>query len=200
MKLIALIPLVFLAPGAGVRFERDGVRVGDALVRGSSLELKTAAGSALLASGSSVEALAAGLEISLAPDRTLTLDPGLRVTRVEDGYRFASHGGGAIRFEASGAATAAASPVLVSVTAEGWKVGGKTIAGASLRAGVRNQDDAESNIEKMLREKDRIRAGGVPKLSSRKYRLFWGSPLTGGQAAEGHSIRQIPRVSPDAAP
>lgn len=200
MKLIALASLVLLAPSAVVRFERDGVRVGDALVRGSVVELKNERGAALLASGSSVEALTSSLEIEITAERTLTLEPGLRVTRVEGGYRFASHRDRAIRFAASGVTVAAASPVLVAVAAEGWLVGDRALSGAALQAGVQNQDDAESNIEKMLREKDRMRAGGVPKLSTRKHRLFWGSPFTMGQAANSISLRQMGRVSPDGAP
>ena len=63
MKLLAIAALTaLLAPKADVRFEADGLRVDGALVTGTVLELKSAGASALLASGSSVEALTSSLE------------------------------------------------------------------------------------------------------------------------------------------
>ena len=62
------------------------------------------------------------------------------------------------------------------------------------------QDDAETNLDKMLKSKDKMQSGGVPKLSSRNTRVFVGDPLTPANAAGSVAVRQIGRVSPDGAP
>lgn len=200
MKFLVLAALAVLAVKTDVRFERDGVRIGDVLVQGAVLELKGAGAAALLASGSSVEALASSLEIGLAAERTLTLEPGLRVTRAEGGWRLEAHGSRNIRFAAPGATVTAEGPVIVGLTPEGWLVGETKVAGGTLRAGLQAQDDTESNLDKMLKQKARIVAPGVPKLATRTNRLFWGNPLTPGTAAGSIGVRQVPRVSGDGAP
>ena len=145
MKLLAWATLALLAaaPSAvraaeeapGIRFEADGVRVGPFLVQGPVLELKSAGDASLLASGSSIEALTACLEVDLAPERPLTLEPGLRVTRVEGGYRFSTHDGRRIRFSAGAGLRVASSPAVVEVTQGAWRIEGETLEGMALQAG-----------------------------------------------------------------
>lgn len=200
MKLLALAVLVLLAPEAAVRFETGGVRVGDALVTGGVLEVKGAGSSILLASGTSVEALSSSLEIGLDGDRVLALEPGLRVARVDEGYRFTAHRPVAIRFTASDETITVRGPVRVVPTAEGWQVGERTLSGRTLQAGMGAQDDAEANLEKMMKSKEKMQAGGVPRLSTRASRLYRGNPLHSGNAAESVALRQIGRVTPDGAP
>jgi hypothetical protein len=193
VKFLALSALVLLAPG--VRLEKDGVRIGDALVQGEVLELR----GTILASGSSIEALAFGLEVEVAAGRTLTLDPGLRLTRTDGGCRLAGHDRREIRFASEGATFLASGPVEVVVTPEGWRVGDRALAGGALRAGL--GQDEESNLDRMLKDKERMRAAaGVPRLSTRTSRRYRGNPLTSGNAAESVSVRQIFQVSPSGAP
>jgi hypothetical protein len=201
VKLLALATLALLAPAGkpDVRFESDGIRIGDALVQGTVLELRGSGAAALLASGSSIEALAACIEVEAAPGRMFTLEPGIRVTRVEGGFRFSTHEHRRIRFAASGGAVTADSPAVLAASAEGWTLGDQKIAGLALRAGVEKQDE-ESNLERMKKSADQLRSGAVPKLSSRQNRLFRGNPLDGGQAVNSTSIRTIPQVSPSGAP
>lgn len=197
MKFFALAAVVLLAPG--VRFEKDGVRIGDALVQGEVLELHGTPAGALLASGSSIEPLSSSLELQLGAERTLTLDPGLRVARTDAGCRIMTHDRRAVRFVASGETFLADAPVEVAVTADGWLVGDRVLTGAALRAGLGRQDE-ESNLERMLKEKDKMRPTGVPRLSTRHHRRYRGSPTTNGNAADSISVRQIPQVSPSGAP
>jgi hypothetical protein len=201
VKLLALAALAaLLAPAADIRFEADGLRVDGALVQGRVLELKGTGSAALLASGASVEALTSSLEIGLAPDRTLVLDPGLRVTREEGGYRFVSHQNRRIRFSGAEGAVAAAGSVLVSATASGWLIGDHAIAGTRLHAGVQGQDDSDANLDRMLKSKEKMQGAGVPKLETRVVRLYRGDPLTGANASGTVAVRQIGRVSPDGGP
>lgn len=199
MKLIAVAVLALLAFRPDVRFEGEGIRIGDALVQGTVLELKGSGAAPLLASGSTIEPLSACIDVEVAPERTLTLEPGVRVTRVEGGYRFSTHENRKIRFASSGGTITAACPVVAAVTAEGWMLGDQKLVGPALRAGVEKQDE-ESNLDRMKQSADRMRSGAVPKLSTRQNRLFRGNPLDSGQAANSTSLRMIPQVSPSGAP
>jgi hypothetical protein len=200
VKLLAVAALVLLAPGADVRFEREGVRVGDALVQGSVLELKGTGAASLLASASTVEALVDALDVEVASGRSIRVEPGLRLTREGEGYRLSTHGNRKIRLEASGARLVTEGPVRVVPTTDGWIVGETTLAGAALRAGLQVQDDAGQNLDRMLQAKEKMSTTGVPKLSSRRARLFRGNPLTAGEAADSISVRTIIQVSPSGAP
>jgi hypothetical protein len=200
VKLAVLAVLALLPPTPEIRFDADGLRVDGAVVTGRVLELKSAGSALLLASGSSVEALAPSLEIELAADRTLVLEPGIRVDRGEGGYRFAAHRSGPLRFSSSTESIAVAGPVTVAVTVEGWKVGERNLVGHRLQASVQTQDDAETTIAKLQQGKEKKPVFGPPKPVVRKFRLFHDDPLIAGNAAGSVVIRLIGRVSPDGAP
>ena len=87
MKVLAAAALILLAPKPGIRFDAEGIRVGDVLVQGTVLELKDLGHQSLLASGSSLEPLAASVDVEVAADRVVTLEPGVRVSRAGDRRR-----------------------------------------------------------------------------------------------------------------
>ena len=203
MKLLAVAALILLAPKPDVRFESSGVRVGDALVQGAVLELKSSGAASLLASGSSIESLASALDVEVAPGRAMNLEPGLRIARGEGGFQLTTHGSRAVRFSTGDESFAAGSPVRIAVTAEGWTVGDRAVSGGALRASLQNQDDADANLERMKQSAEKMRtpnSSGVPKLSERKIRIFRGNPLMSGEAIDSISIRLIPQISPSGAP
>jgi hypothetical protein len=195
VKLFALASLVLLVPGPDVRFEKDGVRIGDALVQGAVVELQNG----LLASGNSVEALHSAIDIRVADGRTLTLEPGIRVARAAGGFRIGAHSGRGIRFATPEKSFLAAGPVEVTATAEGWTVGEAAVSGSSLRVGLERQDE-ESNLDKMLKDKEKMRGTGTGRPSTRTTRLFRGDPMTQGNAANSIGVRLIPQISPSGAP
>jgi hypothetical protein len=195
LKLLALAAVVLLVPGPDVRFEKDGVRVGDALVQGAVVELQNG----LLASGSSVEALVAAVDIRVAEGRTLTVEPGVRVTRADGRYRIAAHEARGIRFAAPEGSFVTSGPVEVAATAEGWTVGERVLAGTALRVGLERQDE-ELNLDKMLKEKEKIKGSPTARPATRTVRAFMGDPMNNGQATSSVSVRQIPQVSPSGAP
>jgi len=198
VKLFVLAALV--ASGSDVRFETDGLRIDGALVTGRVLEVKNAGPAMVLASGVAVEALTSTVAVELAPERTLTLEPGVRVSRAGEGYKFSSHRTGPIRFSAGEESFTLDVPVVVAATAEGWQVGDRKVAGRALQAGVPAQDDAERNLDRMLKSKPKMQSGGVPRLSMRTTRLFRGDPLFSADAASSVAVRQIGRVTPDGGP
>jgi len=195
VKLLATVVLVLLVPGPDVRFEKDGVRVGDALVQGAVVELQNG----LLASGSSVEALVSAVDIHVADGRTLTVEPGVRISRADGRYRIAAHQGRRIRFAGTEGTFFASGPVEVAATAEGWTVGERVLPGSALRAGLERQDE-ELNLEKMIQDKEKMKGTGTPRPSTRTVRNFRGDPMTNGNATSSVSVRQIPQISPSGAP
>lgn len=199
MKFLVTLVLALLVPKSELRLDRDGVRVGDEVVRGSLFQVKAMGGAAILASGTSIEPLASTVEVALPADRILALDPGIRVAWAEEGYRFSTHGDRKIRFAASGATLAAMSPALVTPTEAGWKIGDQMLSGRELSVRPLAQDE-ESNLDKMKESSDKIRTGGVPKLNTRHVRVFWNNPLTGAEAVDWVSVRIIPRVTPSGEP
>jgi hypothetical protein len=201
LKLIGLVSLALVAVKPAIRFENDGIRIGDGLVRGEVLELRSAGAAALLASGSSLEALTETVPVELAEGRQLFLEPGLRVKRVEEGFRITAHGNLGIKFVAGEEIVLAAAPVRVTVTPEGWTIGDRPLAGPALRAGLQAQDDVDSNLNKMKEPSEKLRASAIPRLSTRMRRIFsGGSPLSGGQAADSTSVRTIDRVTHSGGP
>jgi hypothetical protein len=201
VKLLALAAVVLLAPDADVRFEPEGVRIGGALVQGAVVELQSAGALAMLASGSSFESLSSAVDVRLSASRSVRLEPGVRVARAGDAFRFSTHDGRKIRFASAGGAQLLESPVLVAATESGWDLGGLAVDGPSLLAGLQNQDDTDANLDRMKQSAQRVKQqGGVPKLSSRMFRRWHGSPLTGGEATDSVSVRQIHQISPTGTP
>ena len=199
MKVLAAAALILLAPKPGVRFDAEGIRVGDVLVQGTVLELKDLGHQSLLASGSSLEPLAASVDVEVAADRVVTLEPGVRVSRAEGGVRFSTHGTRKVRFATSEGTLTLESPVLAAATAEGWMVGDRKLTGAQLRVSTETQDE-DANLDQMKRSADKIRTGGVPRLSTRHTRLYWGNPLDPANAANSINVRLIPQISPAGIP
>lgn len=201
MKILLASLLLCLGMSPSLRFENDGVRVGAALVRGDLLELRGDGGSTFLVSGSALESLSADLPVQLAENRPLFLEPGIRVTRADGAFLFSTHGSRKIRFTAKGETLSATGPVRVSLTAEGWEIGEGRLAGLELRAGLQQQDDVDRNLDRMQEESNKLRTGGVPKLSLRIVRRYLGgNPLDGTEAAGSVGVRLIGQISPSGAP
>ena len=185
-----------------VRFEKDGVRIGAAWIQGPVLGLMSTGTASLLASGTSIEALTTTLDVKLAPERRLTLEPGLRVTRVETGYRFSTHQGRKIHFKTGAACLVSESPAAVAVTVEGWTIADQKIAGAELRAGIQNQqDDSDTNLQRMKEASQRMNTDPGPAPSTRMTLIFQGgNPLIQSEAASSVILRIITQISPTGGP
>jgi len=128
-----------------VSFDAESVRVGDAPVTDLVLQLKETPSGMLLVSKGSVEPLAQPISVSLSPDHNLVLEPGVRVTRVADGFALSVHNRRRIELEVEGEKTTVVMPVTIEVTKAGWKVAGKERGGNTLTA-RRLQDDVEQNL------------------------------------------------------
>ena len=202
MKL-TLIPALLLAAFAGspaaIRFEADGVRVGSELVTGAAVSLKESGATPLLVSGGAVESLSGeSLAVSLGAAQ-VDLGAGLRLSRTADGFRLSTHGM-AFKVEASGKVLDADREVSFKVTEKGFDFGALgalegTSFAARVAAGLAPAVAADPQEVKISAEKDTRQ--GVRRTFRRLYSV---DPLNTANAAGSVAVRQIGRVTPDAAP
>lgn len=193
----------FLGAGPDVRFEAGGVRVGEGLVQGDVLTFRnTAQGQVLLASGSCVESLGGALAVALSADRTLILEPGVRIARGEKGFVLSTHGRRFVVLQAAAARVVLESPVPLALTARGWSLGGGELEGAELTARLQPQEP-EKDLEAMQESARRIeearkrRMSAPPKRRARNRRIFGEDPAVGAQAVDSSTVRFLPNVSPE---
>jgi hypothetical protein len=202
MKL-TLIPALLLAAFAGapaaIRFEADGVRVGSELVTGAAVSLKESGAAPLLVSGAVVESMSGeSLTVSLGAAQ-VDLGAGLRLSRTADGFRLSTHGM-AFKVEASGKVLDADREASFKVTEKGFDFGALgvlegTSFAARVTAALAPAVAADPQEVKVSEEKE-SRQGRRRTFR----RLYPTDPLFPANGASSVAIRQIGRVSPDAAP
>ena len=129
MNVIATLVLL-LSPDAA--FEADGLRIEGSLVQGPVLQVREVGGHMMLVSGAVVEATGGELYVSVALDRVLVLERGIRATRQENGVLLSAHGKRSFILGDHGVA----GPTLVTITAEGWRMAETSIKGTELRAAL----------------------------------------------------------------
>lgn len=203
MKL-TLIPALLLAAFAGapaaIRFEADGVRVGSDLVTGAAVSLKESGATPLLVSGGVVESLSGeSLVVSLGAVQ-VDLGAGLRLSRTADGFRLSTHGM-PFKVEASGIVLDADRQASFKVTEKGFDFGPLGMLDASsivarVSAAKAAPAVAADPQEVQVSKEKPVRQGRTRVIR----RLYSVDPLNAGNAAGSVAIRQIGRVTPDAAP
>ncbi len=209
MKLIvgSLFLAALVAPSAPVKFEAGGVRVGDVLLSGAALELREAGAGSVLASASVVESLSSAVTVEVAQGRSLILEPGVRVSRVKEGFALSTHAGKALKL--AGVEFAVTTPASFTITEKGWDFGaGKVFAGAELHASLQQpappQDSTDSDLEAMRRAAKRAQGQGDSKSGSQtsaaslnnSVRTLHGDPTVAGQPASSAAVKQLGSVTP----
>jgi hypothetical protein len=202
MKLL-LIPALLLAtagPSVAVRFEADGVRVGSELITGASVSLRESGALPLLVSGSVVESLSGESLAVVLGDKQALLGAGLRIARTADGYVLSTHGT-AFSIEAAGSSLRAERSAAFKVTETGFDFGALgTIEGSSFAAKVAAAIVPVAAVapqETTVSPEKEVRQGRV-KVFRRLYGAW--DPTLSNNSASGVALRQITRVTPDAAP
>lgn len=201
MKLVILgALLVALVPGPAVRFESDGVRLGDEVVSGRSITLKSAGEVPVLISGSAVENLSStnkALEVAL-DGKSVLLDVGIRLDRQGEGYRLSTHGA-AFSVASGEKSLAAAEPIAFKVTEKGFDFGKAgslegSVLTAKIAAKLVAQDPATPPSYTPSGRGPRsqtVRANGI------MHRVFGqGDPTVTSQRADGHSIQMLGDATP----
>lgn len=203
MKLI-LIPALILAvlPGPAVRFESDGIRLGDEVVTEKTISLKSVGQLPVLVSGSAIENLSAAnkiLEVAVA-DKTLLLEVGIRLERQGESYRLSTHGA-PISIDGSAGSISAAEAISFKVTDKGFDFGKEgVLAGKSLTAKVASSNAAVQGAPPPAQDPvvTRRTARSQQTRSDLILRRTFGNgdPTVLGEAAESQSIRMRAHVTP----
>ncbi len=179
--------LALLLAGGEARFEADGVRLGDVLVRGEVLELRAG----VLVSGRVLEALVAPLRVDAGDGLVLILEPGVRAAREAGGILLSAHAPARLRV-----AEAVGERILVERSAAGWAVAGKPLAGDVRISLQGQQEDPDAALRAMQESARKMREGSQRIRPSMRRRVFpGGSPFVGAQAADSHVVRQLAELS-----
>lgn len=203
--LLALAAVALLAPGPDVRFEENGVRVGDGLVTGQILGLKESGPHLVLVSGSAVESLGTSLPVAVAPERTLLLEPGVRVSRTDKGYTLSTHGRRFVGLRAGELRLVLESPVALSITEKGWAFGeGRELEGATLAASLQ-QEQPDQDLESMKESARKIEQARTRRMTQertrprriRSRRVFGDDPSITAESIDTQTLRFLPNVSPE---
>jgi hypothetical protein len=173
-------------PAGSISFESDGVKVGGTLIKGKVLEVRDS----VLVSGSVVEPLSNEIEISLGSNKSLVLEPGLRLSRDNKGYLLTAHGR---RFVSLNESVEMETPFAIAVSTDGWKVGDKSVSGDTMRAKLVASAPAMTAVASVPQTQPLPRRP-VRKAKSRF--VFSEHPWAGNQTSESHTIRSVPNISP----
>lgn len=135
-----------------VAFEAGGVRVDGVLVSGTLPEVR----GLLLVSGSFVEPLAAPVAVAVAPGRSIVVEPGVRLSRVADGFELTAHLRKKVLVTAGPESFAVPCPAAVHPLEKGWSLGvGRPVLADSITVS-QAQDDADKNLKDLLKAKEKL--------------------------------------------
>ena len=226
MNAIAMALTVLLSPNPpDVKFEKFGVRVGGEFIDGAAFELRTLPSGVLLVSGKAVEPISAEILIEAASDRRLVGEPGVRVSKLESGYRLETHGPRSILVRSGDKRIEVSSPVSLTPTAEGWTLGeDRTLGKGEVRVGLRGQEtkgeeqtkdkeqtkdeektkgeeqteDEELEMMRRAAKKMQEERGQLAKAAKELLRrIFNLDPLATGERADDTTTIILEKVSPD---
>ena len=79
----------------------------------------------------------------------MVLDPGVRVSRAQDGFALSVHNRRRVELEVAGEKTLFVVPVKVEITERGWKVAGREFEGGEITARRPQQDDVDQNLNQL---------------------------------------------------
>jgi hypothetical protein len=140
----------------------------------SLAKLATPAPSDLLISRNSMESLTTVATVSLDSGRSIQLEPGVRVTRDDDGYLFAARGVKKIEIATDTDRYTLLSPARAQLTPEGWVINGKPLGARSITARWAVQDDTDSNLKSMQEAAKKLKAkNDAAPATKKKLQVRW---------------------------
>lgn len=182
--------LAALAAGVSrVSMTSDEVRIGDRAVTAQVLQLHDTGGSQILASSGVVESLGGEVDIALDGGRTVTLEPGVRLTRADGGWKLSTHGRRTITLLVGGKTILVDSPAQVTAGEDGWTVAGQPIDGTALRASVaRDLSAVPALVTRVAEESGTSGDGGGADTTVRHRRLFVEDPVINSESADDEPL------------
>jgi hypothetical protein len=137
--------------------------------------------------------------LAVASDRTLQLDPGVRMSRLENGWALSTHDGRNLDIQVGTERMVFASPLTARLLDSGWDLGnGKTYAVATLKARRFQQDDADANLKSMQESAKKLRKD-QKKDPAAKLRVRWlygENPMATSELFNSQAILQLSHISP----
>jgi len=156
------------------------------------------------APASKTDALTSPQTLTLAPDRLLVLEPGIRAIKTEFGYSLATYDGAKVDLVGAGGPVALLSPAPLRLSAKGWDLGNGTLASSPVLTARRHtQDDTDTNLKSMqesarkLKEKNELAQKNAPIIH--KFRVRWlyqENPNPTSELFNSQAIQQLTHVSP----
>ncbi|MEK7469164.1 MAG: hypothetical protein AAB074_17455 [Planctomycetota bacterium] len=193
-----------------VDFTADGVAVGGKPVTQEALQLREANGSTVLASRNKVEALSGVIEVSLAGDRKIMLEPGVRLGRAGEAWEVSTHGMRRVELTTTGGSMIVASPVRLTAADGGWRThdggvleGVDISAGLAADLGVRRVAESfdvppDGDHDDMLltprQRREKLKEKLARKLETR--RLFMDDLMPAAEAVDEKALKRVKEVSP----
>jgi hypothetical protein len=155
----------------------------------------------LLISHNSMESLLSTSQLSIEGGN-LTLEPGVKVTRTDDGYVFATHNGKNIDFGAGATHLSLPSPARAQWTPSGWMLAGRPLDSLSLQAQQASQDDTDNNLKSMQdaakKLKEKSEPANKPQTPKHRLRVRWlfgEDPMPTAELFNTAAIQQLTHLS-----
>lgn len=191
-----------------VNYEGGSVNIGGKPVTEVALQLRETETGVVLASKDSVEPLGGLVEVTLEGGRIVTIEPGLRIKRVADGYELTTHGRRPIMLRHEAGELQVPSPVTISATESGWNIASENkndeLQGKPLRAALASRvDDSRVASRKSGEEATEwAGAGGTPPAGTRLKRrldvrrVTFYDPFPSAEPTSEPSVKRAADVSP----
>ncbi|MCC6741936.1 MAG: hypothetical protein IT452_23150 [Planctomycetia bacterium] len=187
---------------ARVEFPASGVSVGGSAVTEDTLQLRDAGNGTVLASRNKVESLGGLVEVTVGDGRTVTLEPGARLSRDGETWVLSAHGGRPLDLRGNGSPVTVTTPALVRAVEGGWQVeNAPRIEGSALHAAPYAGDGAVAAGSEVppddLDEDTPLRSEREKKKRKlNRRRVFADDPQANAEAADEQALKRLLDVSP----
>jgi hypothetical protein len=153
-----------------------------------------------LVTSTSITPLTHTATLALIDNRTLSLEPGIQMTRSPEGYSLSTFDGHNVAINTGSEILLLASPVLARVSSAGWDFGNGQACTANVVTVRRQQDDdADSNLKSMQESARKLKS--QPRLQPpppKKLRVRWlynENPMVTSELFSSEAILQLSHIS-----
>lgn len=187
---------------AHVEFSASGVAVGGSAVTEETLQLRDAGDGTVLASRNKVESLGGLVEVAVGDGRTVTLEPGARLSRDGETWVLSAHGGRPLELRGSGSPVTVTSPAIVRAVEGGWQVeNAPRLEGSALHAAPYSGSgavaaDSEVPPDGLNEDVELPPEREKKKRKLNRRRVFADDPFAGAEAADEQALKRLVDVSP----
>ena len=168
-------------------------------------QFNTVADSKTIATATFIEPLLDVTSFPVATGYSITLEPGIRATKSEQGYLLSTHDGLKLGIAVGDKTLNFTSPIEAKLVGGTWALGnGSEYSGSTLRAS-RVQDDTDNNLKSMQESAKKLKSksnpnnqqGNNPGKKKGNLRFLFGSsnPMGSSEAFSSTAIQQLSHTS-----